>query len=82
MMIERSKVLVFWHDAHAIAGGGWCNINDLDDEPCAVETIGWLLPDKKKDHVVLAQSVTSDDGLDAVLCIPVGMVKKVVVLDF
>lgn len=82
MMNEHSKVLVVWHDAHAIAEGGWCQINDIDHEPCVVQSIGWLLADTKRDHVVLAQSVTGDGTFDAVLCVPVAMVQKLVVLGF
>ena len=77
--MQRTKVLVIWHDAHSIADG-WCEVADIDDEPCVVETLGWLLSDKKSGHVVVAQSITSDDGLDSVLCIPVGMVQSVQVL--
>lgn len=77
--IARTRVLVVWHDAHTVADG-WCELSDIDDEPLVVETIGWLLPDAKAGHVVVAQSVTSDDGLDSVLCIPVGMVQSVSVI--
>lgn len=74
-MIERTKVLVVWHDAHS-EGDGWCDVDDIDEEPCVVETIGWLLPDRKRDHVVVAQSITNSDQLDAMLCIPVGMIRS------
>lgn len=77
--IARTRVLVVWHDAHTVADG-WCELSDIDDEPLVVKTIGWLLPDAKAGHVVVAQSVTSDDGLDSVLCIPVGMVQSVSVI--
>jgi hypothetical protein len=77
---DRSMVLIVWHDAHAINEGHWCDEADIDDEPCIVQSVGWLFPDKKQDHVVIAQSVTDDGSLDSVLAIPVGMVKKVVVL--
>ncbi len=80
--IEHSRVLVVWHDAHAINEGAWCDESDIDADPCVVETVGWLLADRKVGHVVLAQSVTHDGGLDAVLAIPVGMVQKIVVLGF
>jgi len=79
---EHSRVLVVWHDAHAINEGGWCEETDIDDEPCVVESLGWLLADRKRGHVVLAQSITNDGNLDSVLAIPVGMVQKVVVLGF
>jgi len=74
-VIERTKVLVVWHDAHS-EGDGWCDVDDIDDEPCVVETIGWLLPDRKRGHVVVAQSITNSDQLDAMLCIPVAMIRS------
>lgn len=77
--IERTRVLVVWHDAHTVSSG-WCELSDVDDEPCKVETLGWLLPNQKAGHVVVVQSITDDDGLDSVLCIPVGMVQSVSVI--
>lgn len=80
-MTERTKVLVVWHDAHAETDT-WCDESDITNDPCEVESVGFLLPDKKRGHVVLVQSVTDSDDLDGVLCIPVGMVQKMVVLGF
>jgi len=77
--IERTKVLVVWHDAHSLADG-WCELSDIGEEPCVVETVGWLLAERKKNHLVVAQSITSDDALDSVLSIPVGMVVSLTVL--
>jgi len=82
MTIEHSRVFIVWHDAHAINEGGWCDVKDIDDEPCIVQTVGWLLADAKDGHVVIAQSITDDGGLDSVLAIPVGMVQKIIVLGF
>lgn len=79
-MIEFSKVLVVWHDAHAVSEGSWIDFEDIGNDPCIVESLGWLLPEKKADHVVIAQSATHDGSLDSVLAIPVGMVRKLVVL--
>ena len=70
--------MVVWHDAHALTS--WVDFDDIDLEPCVVETIGWLLPEAKKGHVVVAQSITNEDGLDNVLCIPVGMIQSVRVI--
>jgi len=75
-MIERSRVMVVWHDAHS-ASTGWCEIGDIEDSPVVVESLGWLLPDRKAAHIVLAQSMTSDESIDSVLCIPVAMVKNI-----
>ena len=54
--------------------------NEIDNDPLVVESIGFLLPEKKSDHVVIAQSITADGNLDSVLAIPVGMVQRLVVL--
>lgn len=73
-----SMVCVTWHDAHTECET-WCKISDISDDPVVVRTVGWLLPNHKRDHVVVVQSITSDDTLDAVLCIPVGMVRGITV---
>jgi hypothetical protein len=72
-MIDGAKFcVVTWHDAHA--DSHWQELTDIDDEPYAVQTCGWLLPGAKKDHVVIAQSISCDDSIDGLLYIPVGMV--------
>lgn len=71
-------VCVTWHDAHT-ASDTWCKLTEIDDEPMTVRTVGWLLPNTKKDHIVVVQSITTDDALDAVLCIPIGMVRAIAV---
>ena len=73
-----SAVRVVWHDAHSESGDGWIGRDSIDREPCVVETVGWLLPDAKPEHLVIAQSwIAADDSLDGVLCVPVGMVRAV-----
>lgn len=76
MTTEFSRVVVIWHDAHSLADG-WCEIEDISDSPVIVESLGWLLPDRKQGHLVLAQSMTNDGSIDSVLCIPVEMVKQI-----
>lgn len=79
-MVNRSKVLVVWHDAHS-GDDGWHTAGEIDSEPCVVESVGWLLPDAKAGHVVVVQSVlTHDESIDGVLCVPVGMVVSVQIL--
>jgi hypothetical protein len=84
-MVEREPlrlVYIVWHDAHSNTET-WTALSDLDDEPCVVHTVGFLLAAQKTDHIVVAQSYYNDDSgreVDAVLCIPVGMVKAMVVL--
>jgi hypothetical protein len=69
-----SVVEVIWHDAHQLSE--WMDIKDLDQDPYVVRSLGWLLPDAKPGHVVIAQSAGSDDQVDGVLCVPAGMVVK------
>ncbi len=76
--LDAVPVLIIWHDAHA--EHSWTTLDELDSDPYVVETIGFLLPNAKKEHVVVVQSIGSDDGLDAVLQIPVGMVRQTILL--
>ena len=63
-----------WHDAHSVTDI-WSELKDISDEPCVVRTIGWLLEDAKKDHVVVAQShIGETDEYDGIMAIPSGMV--------
>ena len=78
--MTRSKVIVVWHDAHSHTAG-WEDVADIDDAPCVVETVGWLIPDAKQGHLVIAQSWIADsETIDSVLSIPVGMVQSVQLL--
>lgn len=71
--LDGAKVcIVTWHDAHA--ENEWMELGDIDQDPYVVKTAGWLLPDAKPDHVVIAQSIAHDGSIDSVLSIPVGMV--------
>ena len=76
--LDAVPVFIVWHDAHA--EHTWTSLEELGSEPYVVETIGWLIPDAKRGHVVIAQSIGSDDGMDSVLSIPVGMVRRTVIL--
>lgn len=78
-MTKNEKVRVVWKDAHTISDS-WIAENDIKDEPCLVESIGWLLKDKVDDHVVLAQSwnISSEEPqYDGVLAIPLGMIVSI-----
>jgi hypothetical protein len=72
-------VEVIWHDAFADTTS-WIDLDAIDDEPCAVVSVGILLPDRKRDHVVLCQSQNVNEQIDCVLAIPVGMVRSMRVL--
>ena len=71
-------VLIVWHDAHSVADS-WIALNDIDVEPAVVESVGFLLPDAKPQHIVLAQSLTGDE-CDHILAVPVEMVRSMKVL--
>lgn len=75
-MTKNDKVRVLWKDAHTVSDT-WISENDIQNEPCFVESVGWLLKNKVEDHVVLAQSwnISSEEpAYDGVLAIPSGMV--------
>jgi len=74
----NSVVYVMWHDAHAVAPS-WISLDDIDDEPAIVESVGWVLHGRKSGHIVLAQSLTDDEG-DHIIAIPVGMIKAMKVM--
>lgn len=70
-------VVVRWIDAHAVTET-WTSLEELSSEPCEVISVGVLLPNVMKGHVVLAQSVIEDhDDVDNVLSIPNGMVQSI-----
>lgn len=71
-------VLIVWHDAHSVAST-WIDVGDIDSEPAVVESVGFLLADAKPKHIVLAQSLTDNDG-DHILAVPVEMVRSMKVL--
>lgn len=68
-------VLVTWTDAHADVDG-WIDVEDIEDEPCLVYSVGMMLDDPKTGHLSLAQSVTHG-RIDSVIHIPRKMVVAV-----
>jgi hypothetical protein len=76
---EALFAVVTWHDTHSEPD--WMDLEHLDQDPYAVKSAGWLIPDAKRDHVVLVQSIGSDDQVDSVLSIPLGMVIKVSIVN-
>ena len=75
-------VLVIWHDAYARVNNEWIDKTELTDEPCVIQTVGWLLATgPKSKHLTVYQSGSrEDDDVDNVIKIPRGMVKKVIPL--
>lgn len=72
--------IVTWDDTFSDAHG-WTSIDDLEQEPAVVHSVGWIIPTSDggcPDHVTLYQSRIEDtDQVDSVLHIPVGMVRNV-----
>jgi len=70
-------VVVVWRDAHA-DGGSWLSVDEIEDEPYIVESVGFVLEGVKSGHVSICQSLGDDDGVvDHVLHIPDGMIVRV-----
>jgi len=80
MVSDLQAVIVEWDDAHS-ESATWISADEIEKEPCSVVTMGFLIPNGKPNHVVVAQSAHSmglDDyeaQYDSILCIPVGMVR-------
>ena len=76
-MKKPRMVKVTWLDAHDVLTE-WEESDHpqplSDDYP--VETVGWLLPDRKKNHVVVALNRT-DDHVSSGIAIPDAMVKQI-----
>ena len=72
-------VRVGWHDAHSECES-WMAIDDVDPEPRLIISVGFLIPDAKEGHVVIAQSHDDETHIDSVLAIPVAMVQTLQVL--
>lgn len=76
---DLQMVCLWWRDAHAVTDT-WTAIEELDDEPCIVHSIGFLLRDVKPGHIVLAQSMIDGEeygDVDHVLAIPSAMVVRI-----
>lgn len=70
-------VTVIWCDAHAVTDS-WTPIEELDRKECLVESTGLWIRDGKPGHIVLAQSMISEEEtVDGVLAIPTGMVRYI-----
>ena len=75
-----TPVLLTWHDSHDV-GDGWLDPAALDDGPCVVLTVGYLLPGAKAGHVTVAQSLSDNGDVRHVFSVPVAMVLDMVALD-
>jgi len=78
-MDKPTLVKVLWHDAHSVSHS-WMDASDIADEPWLVETVGWMLSETKKNHVVIAQSHIGHETYDNIIAIPVAMVVSTTIL--
>jgi len=78
-----SIVVVTWYDCHSDEQG-WLLIEELQQAPAIVHSVGWLLPTDaggNPDHVTLYQTrLEGTDQVDSVVHIPICMVKNVKVV--
>lgn len=69
-------VKVTWLDAHDVLATWEESDHPEQKDPYTVETVGWLLPNRKKGHHVVALNL-SDDHVSSGIAIPDAMVLKV-----
>jgi hypothetical protein len=70
-------VVVLWRDAHA-DGDSWISVDDIEDCPYIVESVGFVLESVKAGHISLCQSLAADEGIvDHVIHIPNEMIVEV-----
>lgn len=77
--VQFKVVKVVWHDAHAM-NAHWMGPDEWDRTPCVVESVGFLIPDAKDGHVVICQSLNTEEHYDSLLAVPVAMVQQVMLL--
>ena len=78
-MKKPRMVKVTWLDAHDVLTT-WEEVDGVETkdykDSYTVETVGWLLPKRKKGHTVVALNL-SDDHVSSGIAIPDDMVVKV-----
>jgi hypothetical protein len=81
-MSDRSIALVYWNDAFAMGEHSWQPVDELEDEPREIMSVGIILPGVCKNHLVLTQSLdVTGDTVDHTLAIPHAMIKSVTILN-
>jgi len=75
-MASLKRCEVIWLDAHQGTTATWHSLSDeIEQDPVVVVTLGFLMEDAKPGHVVVAGSLTSDDDVSDITCIPRAMVR-------
>lgn len=70
-------VRVTWHDAYVLSNHGWRDLNEIEDNPQVVYSVGHWHKIPKAKHLILVQTAADDGDVDNVLLIPMGMVRKI-----
>ena len=76
--MKQQLIHIVWHDAHSVSTG-WMPTADIEPDPAVVHSVGWLLPDAKPNHMVIAQSYI-DESSDHILAIPLKMIEQIKIL--
>lgn len=71
--MRHTVAMVEWRDAYSY-NEQWKAVDEIDQEPIIVQSVGFLMPDAKEGYVVIAQSDDGEGELDGFLFIPSGMV--------
>lgn len=75
---DMRLAVVLWRDAHA-DGDSWISVEDIEDCPYVVESVGFVLEAVKSGHISLCQSLADDDGVvDHVLHVPNEMIIEII----
>lgn len=75
-MKKPRMVKVTWQDAHDVLTTWEESDHPVTRDDYLVETVGWLLPERKKGHIVVALNRT-DEHVSTGIAIPEDMVVKI-----
>lgn len=77
--MRHTVAMVEWRDAYSY-NEQWKAVDEIDQEPIIVQSVGFLMPEAKEGYVVIAQSDDGEGELDGFLFIPSGMVIRIQVV--
>lgn len=77
--MRHTVAMVEWRDAYSY-NEQWKAVDEIDQEPIIVQSVGFLMPEAKEGYVVIAQSDDGEGELDGFLFIPSGMVIRLQVV--
>jgi len=77
--VRHTVAMVEWRDAYSY-NEQWKAVDEIDQEPIIVQSVGFLMPEAKEGYVVIAQSDDGEGELDGFLFIPSGMVIRLQVV--